>query len=75
MAQEFECGTFGDLLGNVGAVHVGGDVAGAEAPDGVGAGLQPQVARQGRDGRHEAHYQGQGLNHLHRDLKGLSVEK
>ncbi len=55
-----------DLLGDVGAVLAGWDVPGAEAPDGVGAGLQTQVPRQRGDGRHEAHYQRQRLNHLAR---------
>ena len=33
-------------------------------PDGVCTGLQSQVTRQGGDGRHEAHDEGVGLDHL-----------
>ena len=38
----------------------------ADASDGVCAGLEPQVARQGGDGGHEADDQGVGLDHLDR---------
>ena len=38
----------------------------ADASDGVCAGLEPQVARQGGDCGHEADDQGVGLDHLDR---------
>ena len=36
----------------------------SQSPDGVGAGLQPEVTGQGRDGGHEADYQGVDLDDL-----------
>ena len=39
-------------------------MTGPESSDGVGAGLQPEVPGEGRDGGHEADDQGVGLYHL-----------